>query len=297
MDVRVLEPAAWRERAAAHEARADALTAGHRRRRREGRPHPVEDFLFTYYPFRPGRLRRWVPGVGVALAGAVGTGLEEHAFHAVEGDRVLLDAPAFLARRGETVTFVRDLLAATASRPAALGCFGLHEWAMAYRLPEEELRHSWPLRLGRAGTDEVVESHRIRCTHHDAYRFFTEPARPRNEVRPSAGRRVELEQPGCLHAGMDVYKWASKLSPAVPSELVADAFELAREVRGLDMRASPYDLRELGYEPVPIETPAGRARYVSEQRAFAERAQVLRARLVEVCDAVQRAGTAARTSP
>ena len=26
-------------------------------------------------------------------------------------------------------------------------------------------------------------------------------------------------------------------------------------VRELDMRASPYDLRELGYEPVPIETP------------------------------------------
>jgi hypothetical protein len=51
--------------------------------------------------------------------------------------------------------------------------------------------------------------------------------------------------------GMDVYKWAFKLSPLVPSDLVADAFDLAREIRLLDMQASPYDLRELGYEAVP----------------------------------------------
>ena len=30
---------------------------------------------------------------------------------------------------------------------------------------------------------------------------------------------------------MDLYKWAYKLSPLVPSELVADCFELAREIR------------------------------------------------------------------
>ena len=58
-----------------------------------------------------------------------------------------------------------------------------------------------------------------------------------------------MEQPGCLHAGMDVYKWAFKLTPLVPSDLVADAFDLAREIRVLDMEASPYDLRELGYDP------------------------------------------------
>lgn len=63
-----------------------------------------------------------------------------------------------------------------------------------------------------------------------------------------------------------------------------DCFELARDIRSLDMRASPYDLRELGYEPVPIETPGGKAAYVSEQRAFAERSQVLRERLTAVCD-------------
>ena len=44
-------------------------------------------------------------------------------------------------------------------------------------------------------------------------------------------------------------------------------------------------LRELGYEPVPIETAEGKAAYVAEQRGFAERGQALRARLVEALDA------------
>jgi hypothetical protein len=83
---------------------------------------------------------------------------------------------------------------------------------------------------------------------------------------------------------MDLYKWAMKLSPAVPSDLVVDCFELARDIRELDMRAAPYDLRELGYEPVPIETPEGKAHYVAEQRAFSERGQLLRSRLVEAID-------------
>ena len=83
---------------------------------------------------------------------------------------------------------------------------------------------------------------------------------------------------------MDLYKWAYKLTPAVPSSLVVDAFELARDVRELDMRASPYDLTALGYDPVPIETPEGKAAYVAAQRGFAERGARLRARLLAVLD-------------
>ncbi len=299
MIAEVLAPAVWRARAAAHEARVDAFTAGHRARRQDGRRHPVEDFLFTYYSYRPARLRRWHPGVGVALDAAAGSDRAAWRFHRTDGDRVVLDVDAFLDRRADTVRFVRRLLEATAARPARLDCFGLHEWAMVYRAPAEDVRHAgWPLRLGPQGTDEVVEGHRLRCTHYDAFRFYADAARPRNEHRPTVGSRVDLEQPGCLHAGMDVYKWAFKLAPAVPGELVADAFALARDIRELDMRASPYDLRELGYEPVAIETPAGRAEYVAGQRRFGERAQVLRGRVVEVCDVLlQRAGAPARTSP
>ena len=112
------------------------------------------------------------------------------------------------------------------------------------------MRHAaWPLRLGARGTDSVVEAASIRCTHYDAYRFFTPEALPRNAIRPSRETQVALEQPGCLHANMDLYKWAYKLGPIVPGELLLDCFELARDIRELDMRASPYDLSALGYEP------------------------------------------------
>jgi hypothetical protein len=181
------------------------------------------------------------------------------------------------------VKFVRKLLSATIARPAQLGCFGLHEWAMVHGIPADDVRHAgWPLRLGSEGTDAVVDRHGIRCSHFDAYRFFTDSARPRNSLRPTRDGQLVMEQPGCLHAGMDVYKWAFKLSPLVPSDLVADAFDLAREIRVLDMQASPYDLRELGYEAVAIETAEGRATYIERQRDFAERSNALRGRLLAV---------------
>ena len=107
-----------------------------------------------------------------------------------------------------------------------------------------------PLRLSPAETAEVVEERGVRCTHFDAFRFFTPAARPLNLLQPTRERSRDLEQPGCLHANMDLYKWAYKLSPLVRSELVADCFALAREIRELDMRASPYDLADLGYPPV-----------------------------------------------
>jgi hypothetical protein len=103
-------------------------------------------------------------------------------------------------------------------------------------------------------------------------------------MQPDLASRVDLEQPGCLHASMDIYKWAYKLIPAVPSDLLLDAFSLARAIRELDMRASPYDLTDLGYAPVRIETAAGKAEYVAAQREFAASAQVLRDRLLVVLE-------------
>jgi hypothetical protein len=276
----VLAREEWARRESEHQARVDAFLAGHLDRGRRDERHPVEDFLFTYYSLRPAQLRRWHPGAGTALMDAAErAGWRDHVV--VDG-AVTLDVRAFLLRRGDAVRHVRALLAATASRPAHLDCFGLHEWAMVYREPQR--RHAVPLRLGQAGTDAVVESHRIRCSHYDAFRFFTPAAAPRNTLRPTREATVTLEQPGCLHATMDLYKWAYKLLPAVPSEVVVDAFELARDVRELDMRASPYDLSALGYDPVPIETPEGKAAYVAAQRGFAERGTLLRARLLALLD-------------
>ena len=277
----------WRAREADHHRRVDNLTAEHRERRAHGHRHPGEAFLFTYYPFTPAALRRWHPGPGVALADAARDERARWRFMRSDRDRVQLDAPAYLAARGSTVEFVRSLLNATASRPAHLGCLALHEWAMVYRLDQESVRHRrLPLRLGSAGTDLVVESLPLTCTHFDAFRFFTDPARPRNAVQPKRIDQVDLDQPGCLHAGMDLYKWAMKLAPAIPSELVADCFGHARSLRVLDMRASPYDVTELGYEPIPIETPAGKAAFTAYQQEYAVLSQALRARLLEACEAI-----------
>ena len=52
---------------AAHAAKVDAWTARRLERASHGRRHPVDDFLFEYYPTRPGHLRRWHPGLGIAL--------------------------------------------------------------------------------------------------------------------------------------------------------------------------------------------------------------------------------------
>ncbi|MEV0587042.1 3-methyladenine DNA glycosylase [Nonomuraea sp. NPDC050310] len=290
--MRKLDRQEWQERAEAHGRRVDAWLEGHLRRRQSGQPHPVEDFLFTYYGHRPARLRRWHPGAGVLLEGARDFGPEY--LDTPEG--ALLDADRLLERRGALLDFTVALLSATASRPAHLACFGLHEWAMVYRT--REVRHAaQPLRLAPEEIDEVVERRGVRCSHFDAFRFFTEPARPLNALQPSRERQLDLEQPGCLHANMDLYKWAYKLSPLVPSELVADCFELAREIREVDMRASPYDLRALGYRPIPIESAEGRTEYAAAQRGFSERASVLRERLLVACRSLRKSPSAEMVQP
>lgn len=277
----VLDVATWSARAEDHRVAVEARTRDHVMRRHRGEKHPVEDFLWEYYSFSPGRLARWHPGPGVGLAGAAGMPRAAWRHYRTDGDVVTLDAASFLAARGRTVDFVRGLLAATLSRPPATGCFGLHEWAMVHGIPEGGVRHeSWPLRLGAAATDEVVRTHQLRCTHADAYRFFTPSAAPLNAVRPTRESQLVHEQPGCLHAGMDVYKWCFKLEPAIPSELTLAAFDLAREIRLLDMEASPYDLSALGVAPVRIETAEGKAEYVARQRGFTERSNDLRRRLL-----------------
>jgi hypothetical protein len=194
-----------------------------------------------------------------------------------------------LEKRSGLVRSTLALLHATAARAPALGCFGLHEWAMVHRV--DETRHPVPLRLGAAATDEVVESQRVSCSHFDAFRFFTPSAAPLNRLQPGRDDRPAYEQPGCLHATMDLYKHAFRLWPLVGSDLVADCFELAWAVRIVDMRAAPYDLTGLvldphGVEwtPIRIETRAGRREYAGHQRAFSGRGQALRQRLIAECE-------------
>jgi hypothetical protein len=280
----------WRERQRAHEARVRAWTDPHQERTARGERHPVYDFLFTYYAFRPAWLRRWHPGPDVRLTGAGAREFlrwpEYREGLLDDGERfVALDPATMTSRRRDFVRWLRSLLAGMQARPAFFGCFGMHEWAMVYRQTPDEVRHNaWPLRFAPAELARIVEASSLCCSHFDAFRFFTGPARPINRLQPTRVDAPELEQRGCLHANMDLYKWAFKLAPYTPAELVADCFELARDVREVDMRASPYDLRALGFAPIAIETAEGRADYERLQRTFTARGEPLRERLIALCD-------------
>lgn len=283
--VSVLAESDWHARRAAHEERVRPWIESRLMRTSVGQKHPVEDFLFEYYSFRPGQLLRWHPGIGFALENGdeylSGKGYRK------QNGAVWADPGLLPPARRANLAWVRDMLEATASRPPSFGCFGLHEWAMVYRSPH--VRHErWPLRFDPATIAGVVESLPIRCTHYDAFRFFTPAARPLNRWQPTRETVISFEQPGCLHANMDLYKWAFKLTPYVSSEFLADTFALAREIRQLDMQASPYDLRSLGLDPVPIETPEGRLIYEQAQRQFTRRAEPLRRKLIALYDEILR---------
>lgn len=275
----VLAAEDWTARERAHAERADAFTAGWRERKPLGEKHAIEDFLFTYYPTRPAQLRRWHPGPGVVLARptghvrAPGTAprpddepADPYAARAAwrwyreTPEGLTLDADAFVADRGDTVRYLRALLAATASRPGRFGCFGLHEWAMVYRdrATGRDHRHPLPLRLGHAGTDRVVESHPVQCSHFDAFRFFTPEAGPLNRLQPTRETQPALEQPGCLHATMDLYKWALKLTPPSPATSCSTASSSRATSASSTCRRRPTTCRRTGSTPSRSRRPRAR---------------------------------------
>ena len=275
-DTALLGPDQWRPRAAAHQRRVRTFLAGHRG------PHPVWDFLFRYYGIRPGALLCWHAGYGFTLGGDQARRRYLGRTGYIGNPEGVTVSPAYLQRRHETVRFVGGLLDVTANRPAQFNCFGMHEWAMVYR--SAEVRHrTVPLRLGPAATDAVVESTPLRCSHFDAFRFFSADAAPRNAVALTRRDQPQHEQPGCVHANMDLYKWCAKLGPLVDSGLLMDCLELAADARELDMRAGPYDLTGYGFRPIEVEQPAGRAQYVRRQTEIARRAAALRTALLGRC--------------
>ncbi len=274
----------WVARRSVHEKRVRAWTDPHQARTARGEKHPVYDFLFSYYAFRAAWLRRWHPGPDACLAGESAREFLRWPEYRETADGVSVDPTTLPPHRREFVAWLRDLLTTMQVRPAFYGCYGLHEWAMVYRQTPEELRHNqYPLRFLPEEIARIVEAAPLACTHFDAFRFFNIPAQPLNKVQPTRATSPSHEQRGCLHANMDLYKWAFKLAPFTPAELIADCFALARDIREVDMRASPYDLAALGFAPITIETPVGRAEYESHQRAFASRSEPLRTRLVALC--------------
>ena len=274
----------WKARQAAHLDRVGDLADAFTLRRSHGTKHPVEDFLFTYYNLSPAKLKQWVPPLGTAIE-ATAEDLLECPWLASErflrqNDRVFLDEAFLTDHTRQLATWIRDLCDRVSERPTRFRCFGLHEWAMVYRMPPEQIRHhGYELRLTPEALASFVDSQAVCCTHYDAFRFFTPEARPLNAFQPVLETRLDMEQGGCLHTNMDLYKWAGKLLPWCGSDLLGECFANAWTARQLDMRASPYELRALGYEPIPIETPEGRADYERQQRDLAAASEPLREKL------------------
>lgn len=286
----------WTSAIETHDSRLRPWSDAFVGRRSRGEKHPVHDFLFTYYSFPPAKLKQWVPAVGVVLEGVDADDrvtwpwLQSDRFSSVENS-LTLDTSRLDARARSTAKWIAELCDGILARPSRFRCFGLHEWAMVYRQAEEQVRHSQhALRLTAPDLARFVESQALCCTHYDAFRFFTPEARPLNSFTPTLVQREQMEQGGCLHANMDLYKWAVKLWPWAGADLIADCFFLALEGRDLDMRASPYDLAALGYDPVRIETPEGREIYENEQRKLAEKATPIRLRLKAAAQAVCQGG-------
>jgi hypothetical protein len=273
----------WHARRERHQTRVRPWIEPRLLRASRNERHPVEDFLFEYYAYRPSKLLRWHPGIGVALRGDTARHYLGYRDYDETNEGITADVLRLSPQRIESIRWLREMLRSESDRSGSFGCFGLHEWAMVYQA--ETIRHAqWPLRVTRREIVGLVESLGPRCTHYDAIRFFTPAARPLNRYQPARATAAAFEQPACLHANMDLYKWAFKLAPFTASELVADCFELARTIRVVDMRASPYDFNALGYPPIRIETAAGRAEYEAFQREFANCAAHLRKRLVTVCE-------------
>lgn len=279
----------WISRARDHSALVGPMADAFLQRRGLDQTHVVHDFLFTYYSCSPLKLKQWVPSFEEQLIVTPGV-REEYPWlidywFRIEDNLLSLNRERIQENTRGIAKFIVDLCCNISNQAPRFGCYGLHEWAMVYKLSPEALRHKGQrLRMSPEDLANFVESQTLCCSHYDAYRFFTAEARPLNVLNPQLDTRLQMEQGGCLHANMDLYKWAVKLWPWVGSDFIAKAFFLAVEGRELDMRASPYDLRDAGFEPMCIETEEGRKEYQKAQQIYAERSALLRNELRGLCE-------------
>lgn len=275
----------WTHLASQHRAEIEKITIPMRERRARREKHPVYDFLNTYYSFSLGRLEKWHPGIGVILEDDPTADFSQKYYRRKNGE-VAID-PSLLTEKGrDRMKWILQLLKLTQSRPPNLSCHGLHEWAMVYQGGDIRHRESAPLRLPQSEIDALVSSRPICCSHFDAFRFFTPSAIPLNRLSPTLHSREEHEQPGCIHANMDLYKWAYKSSPWISSDLLRESLFFAIEAREIDMRASPYDLSEYGYRAIPVETPDGRREYEAHQHVLYQKGLTLREKLIGALEQV-----------
>jgi len=276
-----LKPSQWRQQRAHHRQEISSLIDDYLERRQHQQKDPVMDFLFEYYAFRPSHLKIWSPGFGTLLIDGESENLDFEEVSTCNGN-AFLDINLFPEKRISALRWIINVLEQSAEHKPSFGCFGMHEWAMVYKKNQNQVRHSQiPLRMDEQELAKFVESRPLVCTHYDAFRFFSKEAKPKNKFELNRDNFAKMEQPGCLHTNMDLYKWAFKMYPWISSETIREAFKLAVKTRFVDMKASPYDLRERGLEPIKIETDEGRREYMRCQQEIFARSQPIRKQLIK----------------
>ncbi len=274
-----LSPDQWRTQKKDHQQKISDLVDEYLEKRSHQKKDPVLDFLFEYYAFRPSYLKRWSPGLGTLLIDGASHDWPFDEMATADGDS-FLDINYFDEDRISSVKWILNVLEQSLNRKPSFGCFGMHEWAMVYKA--DRVRHDYlSLRMDKDELAEFVESRPLVCTHYDAFRFFTDEAKPQNKFELNREKFADMEQPGCLHTNMDLYKWAFKMYPWISSNTIRKTFELALETRVMDMKASPYDLRDFGLAPIKIETDEGRQEYMEKQRTIFDKAQPIRKQLIK----------------
>lgn len=254
----------------------------------DGGAELIDDFLYSGKPgilYRP--IRYYDPPVRNNEADA--TAAEEEMQPSDSNDI------KFLHKKASSFVWYKSILEMTLSNEPVLHCYGLHEWAMQYHPegasppPSGKYQSHLPLRASREVINSTVERKGLRCTHVDALRFFAPAAGPLNSHGASLERKdqLELEQPGCVHAHMDLLKIALRVKPYCDPSLLVDILGVALEARSLDVGASPYDCSEYSGDNkgspipiIPVETPEGRAIYKALQSELMEKAEGIRLRLL-----------------
>mmetsp|Transcript_11407 Transcript_11407/g.21113 ORF Transcript_11407/g.21113 Transcript_11407/m.21113 type:complete len:328 (-) Transcript_11407:1052-2035(-) len=257
--------------------------------------HPVFNFLAAYYGIKRGkqvrRLAKYSPGANVLLEGAVLASdaevLGNFQAWSQTPSGVICRVPS--GKRASVQKALDRVIAASLNSPV-LKCFGMHEWAMLYspdgaEHPPSSDFQSLPLRVSQQVLNHTVESRGVYCTHYDAMRFFAPQAVQFSHWHLKQ-RDHSKENPACVHAAMDLLSIAHKLFPLVSSELVGDTLELALAARKLDVRASPYDSRQLDQSlaPIEVETVEGRRQYQKLQRELMARSQVIRGNMISAVE-------------
>lgn len=281
--------------------------------------NPIYNFLHTYYRYSASDLMLYSPGMYVTLLDIAdksndcihkkflqlqqnpSISTDSHSgTYVIKGDDSVADGRYGWIKLSRN----RDILFNTINSKPNYNCYGLHEWAMLYSTSgngssgDQRDRHqsTLELRVNQSVINHVVETSKLTCTHFDAFRFFHTKAQSYNTITPlTRSNQIEHEQPACIHACMDLFKYAYELHPLINSRLLQQALRIALKARLLDMAASPYLVKDYIVEHddmlvgssisssgcIPIETAEGRKEYVILQENLYKESQVIRKELYQ----------------